>query len=211
VELLPGRGSLAVLRFGDDETGYFTEAVREAVRSADEFSQPDESLLIRLGKELNIQPGAVVSFDEALASGKRLGCDYVLYGKITHFSSRKNGGRLSFDGAILDVAAGRSVQSVHVNKRDEPWLAKRFWTILWGVVCFVAILLLPPLVGRSIIRRILAADSNRATLQGLLGFSAVSAGLVMLLGGGWVGPTVLAFVLAFVYNYIVFSRMENGK
>lgn len=143
VELAPdleeiAPGSLLVLSFPGDETGYAEDRLREILRGRDYFSLADRSLLSEAVRYLGFADDAVFSRAEAIKLGANAKVDYVLIGRIKMLQSGKVEGKAEIEYELVGVKATPPVLLQDtIAWPEEKWVvgltfSKRAWSYWVG-------------------------------------------------------------------------------
>lgn len=213
---LPAPGQVAVFRLQEDKTGEVTKRLREIIERTRAYEQPEPGLLDRVMKELKIEEQSVGTLEDALAAARFVKTPYVLFGRILEFTSDRNVGRICVELTLADVERGRPVgETVRITVPDPE--ARRRWLLgLLRVVAWCVATALLPIVTLPVVRRIVAMESNGKALAALLAYAFAAGLLAFALSGfatGWLWGLLLfgAVLLAFLYDYLVFSMVERRR
>ena len=213
---LPTAGSVAVLRLAGDTTGYVTDQLRGLIERKGKYTQPRPTLIDRVMRELKIDENEVGLADKARAAGQETKSPFVLFGRVSEFTSDRSEGRIRMELSVLDVGSGRLVgETVRIAVPDDT--AGGGLAIAWAVLIWLAFTMLLPFAGWGVIRWVLRKETNLATGTALIGCAMLS----WLLGFGLIGFAIsswltgagllLAFVLTLAYDYAIFIAIEARK
>ena len=205
---------VALLPFGNDSMGQFTDMLRTVIEQSGVLDLRDRTLSEKARSVLNVQHPSYTSTDAALLQGKELGTQGVLFGTIHAFESYPGGAEIDVEVSLanvstgqtvlskrygLDTSAGASVvASVQASTQTFPWFQR---LLGW----LIAVLLLPVFT-IAFIRSMVRKGSNKANGFVLSIYTVTDVLLAWLLVGAalnswWtVLPFILAVAAAFAYN-----------
>jgi hypothetical protein len=227
-DLRSARGDVqttALLHLGNDPSDYVTKHLRSAIEGSGILNLHDQTFAEKLRNGMILPQPTFGELASALARGKELGVQTVIFGKINSFESSQNGARIDFDLSMASVETGRvllsrnftrqllsgapissggpatalvqeQVQSMHPAQRFLGW---------------VLIVLLLPVFTITFLRAMVRKESNRFNAFTLMVYTAADALLAFLLLGaaltGWF--SVLVFIAAvgaaLAYNFYIMN------
>ncbi len=229
-DLRTARGELrdaALLHFGNDSTDCFNGRLRTAVEQSGVLSLRDRSVLEKGRDLLSLRHAPFTTAEAAVAEGRRLGTEAVLYGTLHTFEAYPGEATLDVEVHLADVAEGRPVFTkryrlesagsdspaapIQRATRTFPWF-QRFAGWLLAV-------LLLPVFTIGFIRAMVRKDSNRTNAFVLAVYTLADALLAWLLVGAAMGSWLAVFVFivavaaAFAYNIRIMAfavRLEEA-
>lgn len=212
---------VAILHFENDPTDYFTDHLRSACEQSSILDLYDRTIGEKFVGLIHIRQATYGSLDSALARGRDLKADAVVFGTIHAFKSHGGGTELDVEVCLAAVASGRAVFSKRytANAAAEsdtdsaagfPWFQR---------VCgwLIAVLLLPVFT-IAFIRTMVRKGSNKTNTFVLGIYTLADAILAWLLVGAalnsWVAAVVFvcAVVAALLYNVRIMTfalRLEE--
>lgn len=216
---------VALLHFDNDPTDHFTQALRGTLERSGIIDLRDRTVQDKARDLLNLRHPAYAEMDAALARGRTLKVQGVLFGKVHNFESLPGGSKINVEVTLAEVATGREVFSrtyVHTGpisvsaaqfqeaSRSFPWLQR-----LLGWSLFILLL---PVFSFTFIRTMMRKGANRTNALVLAAYTLPGALLGWLLFSAvlthWL--PVLAFIaaigLAMLYNVWIMSfavRLEE--
>jgi len=211
--------TVAVLHLEGDATGYVTGKLRGLVERTGAYSQPPPSLFERIKEKLDMPETPVGTAQAAVVAGGKLEVPYVLFGRVSGFTSDKDRGRIRLDLTVLDVATGAELaptQTVQYPK-PKPESEQATGGALGRVLLWLGVTALIPLLTLTLICGVLERESNGATLIALAAWTALPAALALWMEGfaitdwqGWIRIAV-AVIIAGSYNYYIFATQEQRR
>ena len=229
-DLRTSRGSMrqvALLHFSNDPTDYFTNTLRSIIQQTGALDLCDCTTGEKARDALNLRHPSYPSTAAALARGRELEVQGVLFGDIHAFESSPTGATIDAEVTLAEVSTGRTVLSKRYTQETSlpsslmsavqdtaggfPWLQRLFSALL-------AVLLLPVFT-IGFIRAMVRKESNKANAFVLSIYTLADALFAWLL----VGPVlnslwsiivfVIAVVVAFAYNVRIMTfalRLEEA-
>ena len=216
-DIRASRGNIrrvALLQFGNDSAGHFTDMLRGSIEQTGVLDLRDRTLAEKARKALNAERQSYPSAEEAVARGRELGTQGVLFGTVHAFESYSSGATIDVEVNLADVATGHSVlskryslenslgssvaASVQESTRRFPWFQR--------LLAWLLLVLLLPVFTLGFIRAMIRKGSNRANVFVLSIYTLADVLLAWLLVGAvlnswWtVLPFILAVAAAFAYN-----------
>jgi hypothetical protein len=205
---------VAVLQFGNDSAGHFTDMLRGVLEQTGVLHLRDRTLSEKARSALNVERPSYQSPDEAVARGRELGTQGVVFGTVHALESYSGGAKIDVEVNLADVSTGRTVlskryshenslgstvvASVQETTRKFPWFQRFLGWLL--------VVLLLPVFTLGFIRAMVRKGSNRANLFVLSIYTLADVVLAWLLVGAalnswWtVLPFILAVAAALAYN-----------
>ncbi|HNT86628.1 MAG TPA: hypothetical protein PKL84_02085 [Candidatus Hydrogenedentes bacterium] len=186
-----GLGTVALLPFAGDSSGYVTNQLRSAVSSSGILDLRDRTLTEKARAFLDLRETGVGEPEAARATGHAMGVEGVLFGTVRAFESFGGEAALDLEVRLLDVASGALLLDRRYTKETAPGILntgrvreeiarinapKRFFAWL------IAVLLLPVFT-IGFIRAMVRKDTNRSNAATLVIYSAADALLAYLLLG----------------------------
>jgi len=228
--LRASRGNIrevALLHFSGDSTDYFTNTLRSAIEQRGTLDLRDRTFMEKVRKVLNLRHASYPGTEAAVAKGRDLGMQGVLYGTVHAFESYPGGATIDVEVNLADVSTGQVVftrryspessptasvtAAVQETARSFPWFQRLFgWLI--------AVLLLPVFT-IAFVRTMVRKGSNKANAFVLGVYTLADALLAWLLVGAalssWFSVVVfiVAVVAAFLYNVRIMTfalRLEEA-
>jgi hypothetical protein len=211
--------TVAVLRLHGDATGYVTGKLREIVERTGAYTQPPPSLFDRIKDRLDMAETPVGTPEAAVAAGAKLEVPYVLFGRVSAFTSDHERGRIRLDVTLLDVATSAELAPTQTVQypEPEPESEQGAGGTLGRILLWLAATALIPLLTLPLIRSVLERESNGATLIALVVWTGAPVTLALWIPGfavsGWQGWTslIIAVIIAGGYNYYIFATEEEKR
>jgi hypothetical protein len=229
-DLRTSRGNIrqaALLHFENDPTDYFTNQFRAVVEQSGILDLRDRTVGEKIAGLTNLRHTTYGALDAALARGRDLGAQGVIFGTIHSFESHGGGAAIDLEVCLADVSTGQVVFSRRYNKdtapltmiaanvgvatKNFPWFQRLFgWLI--------AVLLLPVFT-IAFIRTMVRKGSNKTNAFVLGVYTLADALLAWLLVGAalnsWFPVVVFiaAVAVAFLYNIRIMTfalRLEEA-
>jgi len=217
----------ALLHFSNDPTDYFTDALRSTVEQRGVLDLRDRTVMEKARNLLNLRHPSYAATDAAVAEGRELETQGVLYGAIHAFESYPGGSKIDVEVYLADVPTGQTVftkrysaeasptssvtAAMQEASQSFPWFQRLFgWLI--------AVLLLPVFT-IAFIRAMVRKGSNKSNAFVLVIYTLVDALLAWLLVGAalssWfpVVVFIVAVAVAFLYNIRIMTfalRLEEA-
>jgi len=216
-----------ILHFGNDPSDYFTNKLREVLEQRGTLNLGDRTIWEKTRNILNLRHPTYPSVEEALARGRDLDAQGVLFGAIEAFESYPGGSLIDVQVNLADVSTGEIIFSKQYTRNASPtgalsavvrnatasfpWF-KRF--LYW-----VIIVLLLPVFTIGFIRTMVQKKSNRSNAFVLSVYTLIDALFAWLLVGAalnsWfiVVIFIMATAVAFLYNVRIMSfvvRLEEA-
>jgi hypothetical protein len=213
-----GRHPTVLATLARDRFGVVTDAIRTALWQGDRFDLMDYGIGEKLRKQTAWTRAPVETLEEAVASARSREARLVVWGRVQELSDFGGAARLAgnllvadattgqvlarrdFDLRPGEAAAGESLPLIAGNVRPEggwPWMNRLF---AWAVAT-----LLLPLAAYPASARVMAAESNAATLALLLAHVLVSTvaayALLFRSSQGFIAGTVFLAVAALTVLY----------
>jgi len=212
-----GRGDLrnvALLHLENDPSDYLTESLRAALERSGVLNLRDRTFAEKLRALLNIREHGHGQASEAIARGRKLGADGVIFGRVHTFELQAGEPVLDLEVALANVPSGRVVFSRRYQPRATfagtlgQVVGRSLGRVEWfkRALAWAVIVLLLPIFTIGFIRAMVRAGSNRRNAFTLAIYTIVDAFVAFLLVGGslhsWFATLVFAtaVVLAFFYN-----------
>lgn len=216
-DIRTSRGNIrqaALLHFSNDPTDYFTNTLRSTIEQRGVLDLRDRTVMEKARNLLNLRHPSYAATDAAVAEGRELDTQGVLYGAIQAFESYPGGSKIDVEVHLADVSTGQPVftkrYSIEASPTDSvtaamqeaaqsfPWFQRLFgWLI--------AVLLLPVFT-IAFIRTMVRKGSNKSNAFVLVIYTLADALLAWLLVGAalnaWfpVVVFIVAIAVAFLYN-----------
>ncbi len=217
---------VALLHFDNDPTDHFTQSLRGTLERSGIIDLRDRTVLDKTRDLLNLRHPAYPDLDSALARGRNLNVQGVIFGTIHAFESLPGSAKIHVEVTLAGVHSGRevfsktytntgpvSISTVQFQEatRTFPWLQR-----LLGWSLFTLLL---PVFSFTFIRTMMRKECNRTNSLVLVAYTLPGVLLGWLLFSGvltyWL--PVLAFVaaigLAILYNVWIMSfaaRLEEN-
>jgi len=217
----------ALLHFSNDPTDYFTNTLRSTIEQRGVLDLRDRTVMEKARNLLNLPHPSYAATDAAVAEGRELDAQGVLYGTIHSFESYPGGAKIDVEVHLADVATGQSVFSKRYNMEASPMgsvtavMQETAQSFPWFQRLFgwlIAVLLLPVFT-IAFIRTMVRKGSNKTNGFVLGIYTLADALLAWLLVGAalnsWL-PVVIfvaAVVAAFIYNIRIMTfalRLEEA-
>jgi len=206
----------------DDDSGYLTHELRTAITQHGILNLRDQSLARRVQRTFGSQQTDGKDLASAVAYGKSLGVEVVVFGAVHRFESSPDGAALELTLNMADVETGKLLLTKRfvrgaqpppaaataadgvvetIQRRQSTWwiAAKRF-------IGWLLVVLLLPVFTIGFIRSMARRDTNMSNLVTVLLYTSGAALLAFLLIGSSVGVAwrviliVAAASAAFFYN-----------
>lgn len=218
---------VALLHFGSDPTDYFTDTLRSTIEQRGVLDLRDRTVMEKARNLLNVRHPSYAATDAAVAEGRELDAQGVLYGAIHAFESYPGGSKIDVEVHLADVSTGQTVftkrysteasptasvtAAMQEASQSFPWFQRLFgWLI--------AVLLLPVFT-IAFIRAMVRKGSNKSNAFVLGVYTLADALLAWLLVGAalnsWFPVVVFiaAVAVAFLYNIRIMTfalRLEEA-
>jgi len=221
---LPGIKSLAVVRLaGGDTDGFVSTKLAECLHRAGNYQVLRETFLKNLMKELKIDETPVATLEAAVAAGKKMGVDGVVFGEVTRFASDEVSANISMDLRVAKVATGEAVFVQSFDQREPPSPASvagmsrsiRAASVIKRILIWLAAAALLPLLLIPMLKHFLEQESNAVNLAMLVALSLFDLALAFVLCGfiifGWIPGILLVVATAAggIYNYWLLTTVER--
>lgn len=216
----------ALLHFSNDPTDYFTNTLRNTIEQRGVLDLRDRTVMEKARNLLNLRHPSFAGADAAVAEGRDLDAQGVLYGAVHAFESYPGGSMIDIEVNLVDVSTGHTVftkrygteasltasvtAAMQEASQPFPWFQRLFgWLI--------AVLLLPVFT-IAFIRTMVRKGSNKSNAFVLSVYTLADALLAWLLVGtaldSWfpVAVFIAAVVAAFFYNIRIMTlalRLEE--
>jgi len=227
-DIRTSRGSIreaALLHFSNDPTDYFTNTLRSTIEQRGVLDLHDRTVMEKARNFLNLRHPSYAATKAAVAEGRELETQGVLYGAIHAFESYPGGSKIDVEVHLSDVSTGENIFSKRytVDTSSAPLVAVQ--EVTQGFPLFqrlfgwlIAVLLLPVFT-INFIRTMVRKDSNKANAFVLGIYTVADALLAWLLVGATLSSwfTVVVFIVAvvaaFLYNVRIMAfavRLEEA-
>ncbi len=210
-----------LLHFRNDPTDYFTNRLRRTIEQRGVLDLRDTTVLYKARNLLRLRHTSYSTTAAAVAEGRKLDTQGVLYGAIHAFESYPGGSKIDVEIHLADVATGRPVftrryrleqpaAAAKTTAQPFPW----FRSLLGWLI---AVLLLPVFT-IAFIRTMVSKGSNMSNAFILCIYTLADASLAWLLVGAaldsWLPVLVFiaAMIMAFLYNVRIMTvalRLEE--
>ncbi len=217
----------ALLHFRNDPTDYFTNRLRRTIEQRGVLDLRDTTVLYKARDLLRLRHTSCATTAAAVAAGRKLDTQGVLYGVIHAFESYPGGSKIDVEIHLVDVATGRPVFTRHYRleqtaaaaavKATAQKTAQSFPWFRSLLGWFIAVLLLPVFT-IAFIRTMVSKGSNMSNAFVLCVYTLADALLAWLLVGAalnsWLPVLVfiVAVTVAFLYNVRIMTfalRLEE--
>ena len=216
-DIRTSRGNIrqaALLHFSNDPTDYFTNKLRSTVEQRGVLDLCDRTVMEKARNLLNLRHPSYAATDDAVAEGRELETQGVLYGEIHAFESYPSGSKIDVEVYLADVSTGQTVFTKRYSTEASPAssiaaaMQKATQSFPWFQRLFgwlIAVLLLPVFT-IAFIRTMVRKGSNKSNAFVLAIYTLVDALLAWLLIGAALNswfPVVIfivTIVAAFIYN-----------
>jgi len=213
---------VALLRFEGDGSGAVTEALRERIEFSGALDLEPKGLITKARKHLNLREPDYGEASEALAEGKSLGVEGVIFGKVRRFETVAGGVAWDIDVGFGEVGSSKTLMQKTYSHDDstdakattaDAGAADSASGYSWFTrsLAWLLIVLLLPVITISFIRAAARKNSNGANAFVLGVYTLSDAALACLLVGAaltsWPGiiMLVIATGLALAYNIRMMS------
>jgi hypothetical protein len=213
------------LHLAGDPTDHLSDRLRTLVSESGVLDLSPATLDERVQRSLNLAVTAPATLDAAVARARGLGAPAVLFGVVRQFDGTPQGGRLTLELTLADIAT-KSV--LFTRTYDHEWKPAALvpatpagplvrTSLLSRLLGWALAVLLLPVFTIGFLRATVRRGSNRANLGILLLYTTVAAALAWLIVGAPNGlwPTVWLAVLAalaFAYHVWIMTvalRLED--
>ena len=216
----------ALLHVSNDPTDYFTNTLRSVIEQRGVLDLRDCTVMEKARNLLNLRHPSCAATEAAVAEGRELDAQGVLYGAIHAFESYPGGSKIDVEVHLVDVSTGQTIFTKRYSReaptsavavavagatQSFPWFQRLFgWLI--------AVLLLPVFT-IAFIRTMVRRGTNKTNAFVLGVYTLADALLAWLLVGAalscWlaVGMFIVAVVAAFLYNVQIMTfalRLEEA-
>ena len=217
----------AILHFSNDPSDYFTNTLRSAIDQSGVLDLRDRTVMEKARSAMNLKHPSYPATDAAVAEGRDLGVESVLYGVIHTFESYPGGAKIDVEVYLTDVSTGKPVwtkrytpessaaasvtAAIQETAKSFPWFQR---LLGW----LIAVLLLPVFT-ISFIRTMIRKGSNKTNAFVLCVYTLADALLAWLLVGAalssWfpVVVFIIAVAAALAYNIRIMTfavRLEEA-
>jgi hypothetical protein len=208
-----------LLHFANDPSDYITERFRTSLEGSGVLDLRDWTFMEKVRTVLRLRQPSYGDIDAALAKGRSLGAETVLFGHVERFESGPGGAHLELDLTLVTVADGTVVFNKRYGKDSATGLLSnaavqeqmRSVRPSQRFLSWVVLVLLLPVFTIAFIRAMVRKESNRVNAFTLSVYTAVDALLAYLLLGaaltGWF--SVLLFIIAvgaaLAYNFYIMN------
>ncbi len=218
--------SAALLHLANDPSDFVTDRLRDAIEAAGVLDLRDRTFMAKVRNVLHLRQSAHGDLESALARGKALGVEAVLFGRVERFESSPRGAQLDLELTLATVANRQVVFTKRYSKDmatgllSHPAVQEQMRAVRPSqrFLAWVVIVLLLPVFTIAFIRAMVRKESNRVNAFTLAIYTAVDALLAYLLVGaaliGWL--SVLLFIIAvgaaLAYNFFIMNfalRLET--
>ncbi len=227
-DIRTSRGNIrqaALLHFRNDPTDYFTNRLRRTIEQRGVLDLRDTTVLYKARDLLRLRHTSYATTDAAVAEGRELDTQGVLYGTIHAFESYPGGSKIDVEVHLADVTTGRPVftrryrieQPAAAVKATAQKAGQSFPWFRSLLGWFIAVLLLPVFT-ITFIRTMVSKGSNMSNAFVLCVYTLADALLAWLLVGAalnsWFPVLVFtaAVIVAFLYNIRIMTfalRLEE--
>jgi hypothetical protein len=216
--------SVALLHLANDPSDYVTDHLRVAIEQSGLLNLRDRTFTEKVRESLRLPQPAAESVGEAVARGRSLGVEGVIYGKVFDYWTDSRGSKIDLQIGLADVAEGKSVFERRFTKEvssggpvglaSGPLTAEEEVSKLspaTRLIAWALAVLLLPVFTISFVRTMVRKESNKANAFTLAVYTGVDALLAYSLLGlaltSWlpIALFVLAVLLAFAYNVRIMS------
>jgi hypothetical protein len=220
-----GLPSIAVLNLTGDQQSFVTKLLREKIASSGEYRVLEESFLHKLLREFGKDNASSARLEDAVATARQIGVDFIIFGEIPEFTAKDNAATLKLE---LRMAERTSGQAIFAHSYSEDIGGSLVLSAYWRariadsskgrrIFIWITFMLLLPLGTIPLIRRLTAQDSNLLNLALLLGYTFLDMLVALLLTGFWIptlwtaGILILALASSAYYNYRIASFVERVR
>jgi len=218
-----GLTTLAVLPFVNDFNAVVAGQVKDAILERGRYEVLDESFFRRLLNEARGGAAPIADLKEAVAAARRIGVDAVVFGEVSRLTREPGQADLALN---LRMAERESGQAVFARQYEDRAGGNSTSVAYWRarladsstpqrILAWTCIVLLAPLVGAGLIRRVTAEESNLRNGVLLVAMTGIDVLLAWGLTGFWIASwgTAAAIALAaaasLAYNYKVASIIDD--
>ena len=214
-------GRLAVLYLNRDDSDYATSEIRRQLFSRGIAIQPDRTLGEKVRDLIGIGQHPTSTVEEAIAEGKRLDLDAVIFGTLD-----VNGSTARLDLRFADIRSGISqpviipappAQQALTSAVSSPGQSDVELHVVRRCIIWAIVALLLPIFTVGFLREVVQKESNRRNLFALIIYTAVDVLLLWLLLEsnsltwqlGWI---VVGGIAVFFYNVSIMTwalKMEG--
>ncbi|MFW6114399.1 MAG: hypothetical protein ACOC7K_01520 [bacterium] len=222
-----GVGSVVMLDFGGDPSGYFSDRLRSVIEQRGVLDLLDRSWAEKVRDLANLRRPGITTPAQGVDVAKDRGAAGVLYGGLLQFESTPGEALLEVEYTLADVASGKAIYTGHYSNvsSTSELLPAQVTTLVRSIPWFkrglgwLVIVLLLPVFTIGFIRMMVARHSNAVNAFLLAIYTTADAILAYLLVGAalfdfWpVLFFVVAVAAAVVYNVRIMSfavRLEEG-
>jgi len=232
-DLRGSRGNLrqtALLHFENDPTNYFTNTLRKTIEQRGVLDLDDRTIMEKARNSLNLRHRSYSSTDAALAEGRSLDAECVVYGAIHAFESYSYGANIDVEVHFAEVDGGESLftRRYRVDSTPEtpavairqasiptagqappgqieqavafPWFKRLFGWML--------IVLMLPVFTIAFIRTMVSKSLNKTNAFVLLVYTLADVLLAWLM----LGEALVSFLpIAMFVGAVVFAFLYNVK
>lgn len=218
--------NVALIHFENDPTDYITNRLRLVIEQNGTFDLRDRTVSEKLFDVLKLRHLSYGAADIAVARGRALVADGVIFGTVGTFESYPGGAKLELEVNLVDVPSSDVVFS-HVYSTDTPSIAmvaasvkQELGRFHWfqRLFSWLIIVLLLPVFTISFIRAMIRKESNKTNAFVLAIYTVADALLAYLLVGAALSSffAIIVFIIAvaaaFAYNIRVMTfalRLET--
>jgi hypothetical protein len=214
-----GVRAAAILHFTNDPSDYVTNRLRSAIEQSGILNLRDRTVGEKVWDALRLEHKGYGDIQAAVARGKSLGTDAVVYGSVHTLESSPGGVTLDIEVGLADVASGQSVFSKKYSRESAlsavspAVIQEQTHMLSWParLIAWAVAILLLPVFTIGFIRTMVKKESNRANAF-VLGIYTFAAALLayLIVGvdfGSWLA--ILLFLIAvgaaLAYNVFIMT------
>lgn len=217
--------SVVLLHLAGDPTDHLSDRLRTALSESGVLNVREPTLDERVQRRLNLPVTSPATLDAAVARARGLGAPAVLFGSVSQFDGTPDGGRLTLELTLADIAS-KAVLFTRVYdyawtptrlENAVPALAGRKLSLATRLLGWALVVLLLPVFSIGFLRATARRASNQANLGVLTLYTGIAAALAALIVGlpagltAWIALLVLTgLALAYhVWILTVAVRLEE--
>ena len=110
----------ALLHCSNDPTDYFTDTLRNTIEQRGILDLRDRTVMEKARNLLNLRHPSYAASDAAVAEGRDLDSQGVLYGAIHAFESYPGGSKIDVEVFLVDVSTGQTVFTKRYSIEASP-------------------------------------------------------------------------------------------
>jgi hypothetical protein len=219
----PGVRNVAVAAIQGDETGFVTAQLRDRIGASGKYEVIEQSFFQKLLREFGREEAPVLTLADAVALGRKLGVDAVIFGTIPEYALKEQGATVRLELRMAERESGNAIFAKSYMENLGGGLASpSHWRARMAdsskgrrIFVWVCFALLLPLITAPLIRRIAAEESNAFNLAMLVAYTLVDILIAFALTGFWIptlwtaGILLLALAASAYYNYRIATVIEE--